>query len=225
MLSRRRLVPAALALVALVFAAAAAADKEKVQLTAADQARAKATVLRLADLGGPTSGWSGGLAKVSADSSLQCAGYDPKQSDLIVTGQAESSYAHVGLEFESQVELLKTEQMVKLDWRRSVDQASLVPCLRQVLSKNLPAGEKFVSFRRLGSPKVGDESAMFRGIVAVKEGAQTVKVMIDVAVVGIGRSEITLITTAPYAAVADVAAAELHLARVLTSRATSANTA
>jgi hypothetical protein len=224
-LSRRRLVPAATALVALAFAGAAAADKEKVQLTAADQAKAKATVLRLADLGGPKSGWSGGLAKVSTTTSLECNGYNPKQSDLVVTGRAESSFAHVGLQFNSEVELLKTVRMVKLDWRRSVDQPALVNCLEHVLSKNLSAGERFASFRRLTFPKVGDESAMFRGIVDVKAGAQAVKVMVDVAVIGVGRSEITLITTAPYAAVKDVARAEVHLAQVLASRAVPANTA
>lgn len=211
--------------VALAAAGTAFADKEKVQLTAADQAAAKATVLRLADLGGSGKGWSGGAKTPSPNSSLVCTNFDPKQSDLVLTGDAESAYQHTGLEFDSEVQLLKTKAMVKLDWQREVEQPALMPCLKQEIEKSLPAGERFVSFRRIAFPKVGDESAAFRGVLAVKAGGSTVKVMIDFALVGVDRSEITLITTAPYSAATVVAPAEQRLAQVLAGRAAPHGTA
>jgi hypothetical protein len=207
-------------LAALAVVASAAADKEKVHLTTADQARARTLVLRLADLGGATTGWAGGIRqKAAPDSPLKCSGFDPKQSDLVLTGKAESDFANTGLQFDSEVELLRTEQMVKVDWQRSVDAASLVPCLREQIQRTLPKGEAFVSFGRLRFPKLGDESAAFRGVVSVKTGGKKVKVMIDFTLVGVGRSEITLVTTAPYAEASAVMAAEQRLAKVLASRA------
>jgi hypothetical protein len=52
-----------------------------------------------------------------------------------------------------------------------------------------------------------------------------VKVMIDFALVGVDRTEITLITTAPYAAASVVGPAEQRLAQVLAGRATPGTTA
>src|SRR6185437_2234924 len=137
-----RLVMAGMGVVAcLVAAAGAAAGKEQVQLTPADQALARTIVLRLADLGGSSHGWSGGIRKKAApDTPLKCAGFDPKQGDLVLTGKAESDFANTGLQFDSEVELLRTEQMVKLDWSRSIAAPSLVPCLRQQIQRTLPAG-------------------------------------------------------------------------------------
>jgi hypothetical protein len=204
---------------ALVCAATAAADKERVHLTAADQAKAKAMVLRLSDLGGAQQGWSGGPKKDVTDAPLKCPGFNPKQSDIVLTGRAESQFTNTGIQFDNEVELLQTVNMVKLDWKRSVDAPALVPCLRQEIVKTLPKQESFISFKRIGFPKFGDESAAFRGLVEIKTGGAKVKVLIDFALVGVGRSEITLITTAPYAEVADVSAAEHRLAQVLAARA------
>jgi hypothetical protein len=212
-------------LVALGFAAAAGADKEKLHLTTADQAKARTVVLHLADLGGSASGWSGGLTKPPPDTPLNCAGFDPKESDLVVTGEAASDFSHTGLEFDNDVELLQTKHMVQLDWQRSVDRPSLLPCLRHALSSSLPANERFLSMKRLILPKVGDESAGFRGLIQVQTGGKKVKVLIDFLLLGVGRSEITLITTAPYAAASAVSGAEQHLEQVLAGRAQPAGTA
>src|SRR5262249_50807487 len=158
-------------------------------------------------------GWSGGIRKKAApDTPLNCPGFDPKQGDLVLTGKAESDFANTGLQFDSEVELLRTERMVKLDWHRSIDAPTLVPRLRKEIQRTLPKGESFVSFDRLKLPKLGDESAAFRGIVSVKTGGKKVKVMIDFLLVGVGRSEITLVTTAPFAEASAVVEAEQRLA-------------
>src|ERR1700759_596207 len=88
------------ALGGLALAATAAADKEKVHFTKADQSLARTIVLRLSDLGGTTNGWSGGLrTKNSPDAPLKCSGFNPKQGDLVLTGKAESDFSNTGLQF------------------------------------------------------------------------------------------------------------------------------
>lgn len=54
--------------------------------------------------------------------------------------------------------------------------------------------------------------------VDVKTSTATIPVMVDVVLVGRGRTEITLATTAPLVAQSVVSAAELRLARLLASR-------
>jgi hypothetical protein len=212
-------VPIAGALLALVFVAAAGADKEKVRLTKADETKAGTTLLKLSDLGGGASGWSGGRTPPPPDTPLRCAGVEPAHGDLVVTGRAAADFMHPGLEFDNEVELLKTARMVKLDWQRSVGQAALLPCLRKQVMRSLRNNETFVSFKRIGFPKVGDESAAYRGVVRVKSGKVDVSWMIDFMLLGVGRTEITLIASAPFSAAGAVSKAEQRLEQVLVARA------
>jgi hypothetical protein len=76
-----------------------------------------------------------------------------------------------------------------------------------------------VSFDAVTFPKIAQHSAAFRGLVDVATGAKTVRVLVDVVVVGAGRVELTLITTAPYSARAPVQTAEMRLAQLLAARA------
>jgi hypothetical protein len=213
------LAASAVAVLALVVVGAAFGDKEQVRLTKADMAKARAIALRISDIGGAGRGWTGAAKKPDPPSSLDCGTYSPKQSDLVLTGQAETDYAVSGLEFDNQVEILKTARMVKLDWQRSVGSPELLPCLRRLFAKNLPASEKLISFSRIGFPKIGTYSAAYRAIIDVGATSKT-RVMIDFALVGIDRTEITLITTAPYAVAKQVSLAEVQLARALIARAT-----
>jgi hypothetical protein len=70
-------------------------------------------------------------------------------------------------------------------------------------------------------PKVAKLTAAFRELVEVGTGesAVRVRVLVDVVVVGVGRVELTLITTAPYSAHAAVESAEARLARLMAARA------
>src|ERR1700750_2535736 len=125
---------AALAAVLLAFvvasgASAGAADRVRVSFTATDVAAARVAVLRRADLG-TAGGWSGGTRKPDLSTTMQCAGYAPKQSDLVVTGAAESDYRHVGLQVQSVAEVLRTRAMVASDWRRTVTDPRAFGCLR-----------------------------------------------------------------------------------------------
>ena len=81
----------AVAAVALATAVAVPAGdgKEQIKLNAADQAAARAVVIRRADLG--SSGWAGGPLKPDLSTGPTCPNYDPKVSDLVLTGAARTT--------------------------------------------------------------------------------------------------------------------------------------
>jgi hypothetical protein len=207
----------AAATVLVVVAGATAADpgKQKIELNAADQAAARAVVLRRSDLG---AGWTGGRVKPDLTSQVSCASYHPKVSDLVVTGAAESQFRGTGLVLANEVEVFRTAAMVDRDWRRSIVPAA-VPCLRRTLTKGLGTQAKVLSFGRIPFPRVGTHSAAFRGIVVVSALGQTVRVLLDIVLVGRARTEISLDATAPASAARVVSAAERRLARKLAARA------
>jgi len=202
-------------LVVVAGAAAEGPGKQKIALNAADQASARAVVLRRSDLG---AGWTGGRIKPDLSSQVSCPSYHPKVSDLVVTGAAASQFRSTGLVLANEVEIFRTVAMVDRDWRRSIVPAA-VPCLRRTLTKGLGTQAKVLSFRRIPFPQVTPHTAAFRGIVAVSALGQTVRVLLDIVLVGKGRTEISLDATAPAAAARAVSAAERRLARTLAARA------
>jgi hypothetical protein len=220
------LVPRRLALLVLgAFVATAAAavagsdpGKEQVRLVAADQAAARAAVLRLQDLG---EGWTGGPKKPSLSSKPPCTNWQPKQSDLVLTGAAEADFKHPGLEIDSGAQVLRTARMVQLDWQRTAVAPGLVGCLRSFLQKQSSADAKVVSVHRLAFARVpgADYTAAYRVEIDVRASGTTVPIYSDVVLVGRGRTEIDLTVTAPAAAASAVGAAERKLAGLLAQRA------
>jgi hypothetical protein len=189
-----------------------------VRLNAADQARARAVVLQRGDLG-TTSRWAGGAVKPTPPSPLSCAGFHPRQADLVMTGQAKSDFTLPGLEFESEVQLLRTDRMVSLDWQRTVEAPGVLPCLRKTLAKGLLPSQRLVSFGQIPFARLGTRSIVLRAVVEVRSGGESARVMVDFVLVGVNRTEITLITTAPVSAANTVRDAELRLARAMLARA------
>ncbi len=202
---------------ALVLAAGASADKPTIHLTAAGQAAARATVLRKADLG-TTATWSGGLQKADLSSDLSCKNFDPKQSDLVVVGAARSRWTAPGIQFDNQVQVLRTPRMVQLDWRRSVLSKQLLPCLRSTVAREPGVAGHVVSVRLAPFPRVATYTRLVRVLLDVDTANGSVRVMVDTLVFGRRSTEITLTTTAPFEAHAVVEAAEARLARRLSSR-------
>lgn len=207
----------AAAILALAFASAAAADKEKIHLTAAGQATARAAVLERADLGAAT-GWSGGAEKPDLSSTTPCTSFQPKQSDLVLIGAAKTVWKHAGLELVSEAQVLETPKMVKLDWQRTVLAPQVLPCLRSGLAKGLGASARLVSLRRIQFPKLATYTRRYRALVDVKTASAPVRVMVDIVLVGSGNTEITLSATAPFVGHQSVGSAEVRLARLLVSR-------
>ena len=215
------------ALVALVLAAAAAFstaaavfagdNREQIRFNPADQAAARAATLRLADLG--SSGWTGGRVKPDLTPAPTCADYHPKQSDLVLTGAARSQYRQGAVTFDSEVQVLQTARMVALDWRRSVLPAGAVSCLRRKLAASLGPNAKLVSYTRVAFPQVASYAAAFRAVIDVTAQGQTLRLLVDVVLVGRRRSEITLSVGGPASGRSALTAAERRLARMLVSRA------
>ena len=192
-------------------------DKEQLHLTAAGQAAARAVVIRKTDLG-TAPGWTGGTKKPDESAGPNCTGYDPKQSDLVKIGDAESVWRNGPLELDSEAQVLKTPAMVRLDWKRSVLNSHVLPCLRQIFAKSLPATAKLVSTSRFAFPALATYTRAYRFVVDVATSSAKVRMFSDIVLVGRGQTEITLSTTAPYASVQVVQAAEVRLAVVMLSR-------
>jgi len=206
---------------ALATAAAVSAGDGNYQIrfNAADQAAARAVVIRRSDLG--SSGWQGGLMKPSVSalsSGLSCPNYHPKLSDLVITGAAGSRYQRSAFEFDSVSEVLKTRRMVALDWRRSVLVPGALPCLRRQMTNGLGSSAKLVSFRKLSFPHVS-YTALFRGVITAQASGQTVRILVDLLLLGQSRTEVTLNVAGPAGAASAISAAERRLARTLISRA------
>jgi hypothetical protein len=216
-ISHRWPASAATAVVALAVAGAVFAanpSKEKIALTGAGNARAKAEVLLRSDFG---TGWSGGFKKPDLTSTLPCS-YHPKQTDNVLIGAAETRWDKpTTVEIDSEAQVLRTPAMVRRDWQRSVVAPQILPCLRQALQKSL--GSKLVSVRRVAFHRVAPYTRAFRFLAKLKTGSGTVSVESDFLAMGSGRSEISLTLTAFGVSGVSLRAEELRLARVLARRA------
>jgi hypothetical protein len=207
------------ATVALFAAAAVFGDtgKEKIKLNRADQAAARAAAIRQGDLG---AGWEGGPKKPDLTPSPTCANYHPKQSDLVLTGAAASEYKNGPIDFHSEVNVLQTARMVRLDWQRTVLAPGTVSCLRHAVAKALGARWTILSYRRIPFPHLAQYAAEFRGEASVTlSSGGKVRILLDSVVFGRRRTEISLSVAAPLAAANTISAVERHLARTLVARA------
>jgi hypothetical protein len=208
--------------IACLFATSAVAladngNRQKIRFNAADQAAARAAVLRRSDLGSGAD-WRGGAKKPDLTKAEPCPNYNPKQSDLVLTGIAETQFTQGILAFDSEVQVLETPRMVQLDWRRSVLAPGVLPCLRSTTTKALPAGATVVSIKRLPFPHVAPYTAAFRLTTDVHAPSGTVRLFVDLVLFGRGRTESSLTTSAPYSARVPVKAAEIRLAKILAAR-------
>ncbi|HEU5363648.1 MAG TPA: hypothetical protein VFU56_09925 [Gaiellaceae bacterium] len=209
------------AIVAAVLSGAAlAASGERVQIhfNAADQAAARRAVAHRTDLGS-AAGWTGGATKPDLSAAPTCANFHPKQRDLVLTGAAASKWSYSGLQIYTQSQVLKTPAMVAADWQRTVVAPTAIPCQRSHVLKDLGAGVTFVSFRRVLFPPVATRSRAYVLLVDVKTQTGKVRVAIELVLIGTGRTELTIESTAPNVAQKVVAQADAQLARALVARA------
>jgi hypothetical protein len=197
-------------------------DKPRVKFNAADQAAARVVALRRADLDSPSS-WKGGMRKPDL-SEVECPNYNPKDSDLVLTGAASSHFTSSSplgdlVTADSEVHVLQTAHMVLLDWRRSVLAPELIPCVRQHLEKEIGSTGKLISLSRVPFPQIARYAAAFRAVVNARVQGLTVRVTLESVLVGRSRTEITLNTSG--LAQSTVHAETLRLARILIGRARS----
>jgi hypothetical protein len=185
----------------------------EIHFAAADQTTAAAAVIQRNDLGW---GWTGGPRKPDLATS-SCPGFDPKESDLVVTGAAESTFTLGTREFDGRVVLMRTPRMVSLDWQRSIPAPGWLPCLRHSLA-TLGGVVRVVSARPIAFPHLALRTAAFRGVLVGPVG-KTTRYRVDYVVLSQGRAEISLFSFAPETAKPSAWATEIRLARLLVKRA------
>jgi len=207
---------------ALVFAAAAAADDPTVRIRPADQLKAEAALLKLKDFG---VGWAGGKRTPSKLTAPKCPGFDPKESDLTVTGHAEArfTYARGSVVFDQDTQVLESEKAVATDFARVI-QPKLKDCLAYELKKSGQGQIVSVVVRELKFPKLGTQSAAYRGTMVVRAGTRRVTFVSDFVFIGQGRFEYSLNVVAPAALGNELASFEQSIAQKLVQR-TGANVA
>jgi hypothetical protein len=205
---------------ALSVAQVALAEVPIARFTAADQAAARAAVLTIADFE-PGGGWKGGLLKNAKPfTGTDCPGlFEPKQSDLVITGVAKSVFTAPGAEVTSGAQVYRTARMAKLDWDRTVALPAALTCMRrQAVAASTP-GFRLVSLKRAPFPRIGERVFRIRSIVDyTPKGGKTVRLLFDHVAFGRGRTGISLSFTIPYAYRAAADATEINLARSLISR-------
>jgi len=215
----RLLLAVASALVLAGTAAAGTADHNQVKLTAKDQAAAKRIVLNSADLGGA---WSGGYVKPDLNDALVCANYHPKQSDLVVTGAAESKFSVTGAQLDSVAQVFRSPAMVETDWKRSVLNPQLQSCLKTTLAGNLSTTQKLVSLGRVAFPEGnGIHGREYRLVIEETSTGTPVRGILDLIVFSRGRSELSLTTIGSYTDKAKISNVERVLAGIMLTRATA----
>lgn len=186
---RRIALAAALAAAVAVPAALAADGEPQHKFTKADQARAKATSLRLSDF---AQGWRSVPNKDSKGPAPRCKAYSPNQSDLIETGKYDSPdfTRSDGSIVSVTTGVFKTTAMAKTAFNR-VATPHLPKCFGELLSKQSPT--TVLSAGPLPFPSAGDASRAYRLVVTIKTPARPVKAIIDFVVFVKGRTDVAMV--------------------------------
>ena len=205
----------AAALVSLACVTTALADAPAVKISAADQAKAVAGLLTRSDLG---SGWVGGMIAPSPLTPPSCPGFNPKESDLTVTGHADArfTFAAGGVELDQDVQVLASTADVDKDFQRTIS-----PQLGQCLAHQLAHLSKVVAVtvRRVPFPPTGTVSAVYRAFVEVRSGKSQGTLLSDYVFFGEGRVEYEFTIIAPVGTGSQLPRFELELAQILLKRA------
>jgi len=175
----RRLLVLALLLALVVSGAALAArgDPQK-KITPADQARAKAMLLRTTDVG---PGYKATRSSSGSDD-FYCAALD--ESDLTLTGEAESPNFETKTVFlSSMAQVYESVADANVSWRRGTS-ASGERCLRKELSRD----GGLVSFRKRAFPRLAQRSVAYRFVGS----AQGIRFYLDFVVLQQSRAHAVL---------------------------------
>lgn len=208
----RRALALALA-VGLVTAGAAWADHQEPQkrLTRTDNARARAMVLRQADLPGfsaqPASG---------EDVHVSCAP-SVSESDLTLTGEAEARVFTAGPAIvSSAAQVYASSADANASWRRSVSAAG-VRCGAELVRRTfVRQGIRLASFRKIPFPRVAERTVAYRIRLSVETGQGAVALYVDLVALQHSRAHASILLGVPFDPVDR--AVELRLARLIAGR-------
>jgi hypothetical protein len=187
-------------------------------MTPADQAAARAVMLRQSDVGDPAL-WESGAETPDVASTVRCGDFHPKISDLVVTGAAAMRFRQPGLVMHSVSEVFGSAKMLDLSWERAASSPHYLSCVGAFSRRSLTPDERFRSFRRLVVPRIGTHSEGFRTLVDVTTADGDVPVVIDTVSAASGRTQVSLTTIIPLTSVPKLWSHELVLIRRLIGRA------
>ena len=197
-----RLLAACVLVLAVPALALAGHTDPKKQITAADQRKAASIVLKRTDF---AAGWKKTPATPDTDDHASCPGYDPNQSDLILTGEVEVEFEAAGgiPSVSSFANVYKTRRDALAAWTRSAKPA-LAPCLARLFKQGIEEEGGKAAVVRAGTlafPKVAPRTVAYRAVlnITVTEGGKETKVPITIHFValGSGRGDSVLMTVAP----------------------------
>jgi len=195
-----------LALVGTSAALAVRGDPQK-KIAPADQARAEAMLLRKADFG---LGFKATPASSDAGD-FYCKALD--ESDLTLTGEAESPTFQGGVEFVSSLsQVYESLADSSTSWRRGTSAAG-DKCVRDEFRRQFQKdGIRLESFRRMAFPRFAERSIAYR-LVASSQG---VRVFIDAVVLQQLRGQAALLLGSALAPMPK--AEEVRLTRIVAGR-------
>lgn len=182
---QRLLVVALLAgLIGSSAALAARGDPDK-QIRPADQARAKAMLLRPADF---SVAFTARPSSSGGSSDFYCAALD--ESDLTLTGEARSQSFTATTEYVTSTSYVYASRSdSNASWRRGTSAAG-EQCLRVGIRGQFQGtGVRLVSFRKLSFPTRGQRSAAYRAI-ATQQG---LRLYLDVVALQVSRAQAAVI--------------------------------
>ena len=211
-------------LLALACTGAALADNPTVKINTADQAKADASLVTLKDFG---VGWTGGPKTPSKLAAPSCPGFNPKESDLVVTGHAEArfTYSRGGVIFDQDSQVLVTSAAVKTDFSRTI-QPKLADCLAYQLKSSSKGSVLSVSVHKLALPAVGTISAAYRATLMIKTAtAGAARIVSDFVFFGQGRYEFSINVVAPASEGGQLVPFETAMAKILVKRVPAGNVA
>jgi hypothetical protein len=198
-----RLVLALLA-AGVLAATASAAAVPRVEHTSAGMKAASSSLLHMADLG---TGWTATPATSNVGVRVNCAGFRPKQSDLVEAGSAESpsfKRGAVGPYVVQRTSVYATPAHAKTFWDRAVKPAvlnCLVADLRRGFARQ--GGSIAVTSQQpLSLAGLRDRAAAYRVVTTVVTKTNRLKLYYDVVLIGKGRS-VTLLTLTQWQAPID----------------------
>jgi hypothetical protein len=201
------------------FAAHALGDNPQIATNARDQSLATRSVVQLSDFTAG-SGWSGGPSTSNDSDTSRCT-FNPRQSDLVQTGEAESTFKYKVplLAVWSSATVYRTEGMARLSWERA--RPGLLGFLRCIVKSALPSSAAAITVEPMSFPRLGTEVGADRTTFDVAAGQTKIGMLIDGDFVVSGRTILGLIQFAPSSGADSVKAGEIRLAGAMTARASA----
>ena len=201
--------------VGLVATGSALADHQEPQkrITPADQARARAMLLKQSDF---PPGFKRDPASNEPDPHADCP-QSVSEADLTLTGDVEGpSFERDVLSVQSIAQIYESVADASASWRRGTSAAG-IGCARDLLRREFAKEQiRLVSLREIAFPRVGQRTVAYRFALSAKQGQLTFKFYLDLVVIMHSRAHAQIITGSAFQPFPR--AESVRLARVVAGR-------